>query len=243
MTPLLLLPLLLSACSQSEPFTAPAKAAPVQKTAKLKPSAANPIVVELYQSQGCSSCPPANAALNLEAGRSDVIALNFSVTYWDRLGWKDVFGNPKYTQRQYDYAGAFRLKNVYTPQMIINGRTEFVGNSPGELKKALSIASPVTGGPSISANAGKVTIGSGNGKADIWLVRYDRRVQNVAVKAGENSGRKLPHQNVVRQLVKLGDWNGTSSSYTLPANPSRYFDSVILAQKPGGGAIIAARRI
>ena len=97
-----------------------------------------PVVVELYQSQGCSSCPPANAALNAIAERSDVIALSFAVTYWDRLGWKDVFGDPAYTKRQYAYANALGNDGVYTPQVAPNGRRAIVGNRPGELERAVA---------------------------------------------------------------------------------------------------------
>ncbi|MBP7952021.1 MAG: DUF1223 domain-containing protein [Sphingorhabdus sp.] len=248
--PLLFAPLLLTGCQQSNPLAGQAQAAPtVTKAKSVKASAANPIVVELYQSQGCSSCPPANSALNAQADRADVIALNFSVTYWDRLGWKDVFGDPKFTQRQYDYASALREGGVYTPQMVINGRRAIVGNSPGELDRAIAGSSPVTGGPAVSAGQGNVTIAAAAGKsadtarADIWLVRYDARIQNVAIKSGENSGRTLPHKNIVRQLVKLGGWNGKAVSFALPANPSPHYRNVILVQRSGSGPIISARRI
>ena len=232
--------LITAGCQQGSPVSDEARAAPANG---IKSSAANPMVVELYQSQGCSSCPPANSALNAIAGRSDVIALNFSVTYWDRLGWKDIFGDPKYTQRQYDYASALRSSNVYTPQVILNGRRAIVGNGPGELDEAVKKTAPLTGGPSIQSAGGKAVIGSGSGTADIWLVRYDIRIHNVAIKAGENNGRTLPHRNIVRQLVKIGDWRGTAASYTLPANPSRHYRSVILVQRRNAGPIISAKRI
>ena len=238
----LTLPMMLSACQQESPLGNAAWAAP----AKSKPAASTtpgPVVVELYQSQGCSSCPPATVALNAEADRSDVIALNFSVTYWDRLGWKDIFGDPKYTQRQYDYAAPLKNDNVYTPQVIINGSRAFVGNAPGEIRRAIAAAPKLNGGPAVSAAAGKVTVGTGSGKADIWLVRYDPRIQNVSIKAGENNGRTLPHKNIVRQLVKLGGWNGKAASYPLPANPSPHYRNVILVQRSGSGPIISARRI
>lgn len=242
---LLASPLLLAGCQQGNNISSEARAAAIgaPQSVTRNASAANPIVVELYQSQGCSSCPPANSALNAQADRSDVIALNFSVTYWDKLGWKDVFGDPKYTQRQYDYANSFRAGGVYTPQMVINGREAIVGSRPGELSRAIAQASPVSGGPAISASAGKIAIGTGSGRADVWLIRYDRRIQNVAIKSGENGGRTLPHKNIVRQLVNLGDWDGTAASYTLPSNPNANYDSVILVQRPGLGPIVSARRI
>jgi hypothetical protein len=237
---LLAIPLLLSGCQQSNPVSSEAKAAAPKSTS---PSTSNPIVVELYQSQGCSSCPPANLALNAEAGRSDVIALNFSVTYWDRLGWKDVFGDPAYTQRQYDYAGFFKGANVYTPQVVLNGSRAIVGNSSGEMRRAIAGIKPLTGGPVISSTAGQASVGGGTGKASVWLVRYDPRLQNVSIKSGENSGRILPHRNIVRQLTKLGDWNGKAVSYNLPASASAVYKSVILVQRPGGGTIYSAKVI
>ena len=123
------------------------------------------------------------------------------------------------------------------------------GNSPGELDRAIAGSSPVTGGPAISAAQGNVTIAAAAGqpadtaRADIWLVRYDARIQNVAIKSGENSGRTLPHKNIVRQLVKLGGWNGKAVSFALPANPSPHYRNVILVQRVGSGPIISARRI
>ncbi len=233
---LLLLPMSLSSCNDA-PITSKAAAAVAPK------SAAGLVVVELFQSQGCSSCPPANRALNAETERSDVIALNFAVTYWDRLGWKDVFGDPAYTQRQYEYAAAFKDGQVYTPQVLINGRRAIVGNGPGEIHNAIAAAAPITGGPAITGGANAVTIGGGTGSATIWLVRYDPRVQNVAIKAGENKGRTLPHKNIVRQLVKLGKWNGAAANFTLPKSPAAGYKSAVLVQRTGGGAIYSAKII
>ncbi len=234
---LLFLPLLLTGCEQSE-MGSEAKAA---STAV----ATGPIVVELFQSQGCSSCPPANAALNEIAGQNNIIALNFAVTYWDRLGWKDIFADPAYTQRQYDYASALHGDNVYTPQVILNGRLAIVGNRPGELRQATQKTAPVSGGPSIMGTERQVTIGGGKasiqGKASVWLVRYDPRVQNVAIKTGENGGRTLPHKNIVRQLTKLGSWNGNEVRFNLQPSPSTLWKSVILVQKNEAGPILSAR--
>ena len=89
--------------------------------------ASHPAVVELFQSQGCSSCPPANANVNALSQRADVLALSFAVTYWDRLGWKDTFAKPQFTERQWQYARAMRQQDVYTPQVVVNGRVEGVG--------------------------------------------------------------------------------------------------------------------
>jgi hypothetical protein len=226
-------------CSQQNDVAQKASAA----TPATHTSAKNPVVIELFQSQGCSSCPPANAALNAVADRDDLIALNFSVTYWDRLGWKDTFGDKAYTQRQYDYAGALRNDNVYTPQMVINGARAITGNKPGELNRAIAASTPVSGEPSIKGANGTIAIGSGSGAADIWLVRYDPRIQNVAIRSGENGGRKLPHKNIVRQIDRIGKWNGKAASYTLTQAKNAGWKSVVLVQRQGGGTIISARKI
>ncbi len=93
----------------------------------------HPAVVELFQSQGCSSCPPANAKVNALSQPGDVLALSFAVTYWDRLGWKDTFAKPQFTERQWQYARAMREQDVHTPQVVVNGRVAGVGADPGEI--------------------------------------------------------------------------------------------------------------
>jgi hypothetical protein len=200
-------------------------------------------VVELFQSQGCSSCPPANAALNRITGRSDIIALNYSVTYWDRLGWKDTFAKPIFTERQRAYAKALKGNSVYTPQVILNGRAAIVGNGPGELQSAVSNMATVARGPTISSDGASVTISAGKGSGTVWLVRYDPRIQNVAIGSGENSGRTLPHRNVVRDLKKLGEWQGKAMKAPLPHSTNANWKSVVLVQKSPVGSIFAAQRI
>lgn len=218
----------------------------LQAAAKKNTLQQSPIVVELYQSQGCSSCPPANLALNTVTSDPNVIALNFSVTYWDRLGWKDIFGDQKYTDRQVAYARTLRERNVYTPQVVINGTRAIVGNRPGELKQAINNSRKIYGGPSITGRSGVVNISKANNKqfnTKVWLVRYDPRTQNVAIKTGENGGRTLPHKNIVRELNDLGYWTGQARSITLPkAEDSRWKD-VILVQNMGTGKILSAAKI
>lgn len=228
-----------SSCQQQVDVAPKAQA----KTAATVSTAANPIVVELYQSQGCSSCPPANAAVNAVADQPGIIALSFAVTYWDRLGWKDIFADKAYTQRQYDYAHALGNPNVYTPQIVINGKTALTGIKRGELAKSIATSQPISGGPSIKANKGTVTIGKGSGAANVWLVQYDSQTHNVAIRSGENDGRTLPHKNIVRKLAKLGEWRGASASFKLPTTSADKLISVVLVQRPGAGAIISAREI
>jgi hypothetical protein len=199
-----------------------------------------PVVVELFQSQGCSSCPPAVAALNALAGRKDVIALSFAVTYWDRLGWKDIFGDPAYTQRQHDYATSLHNNSVYTPQVVLNGASAMVGNGPGELDRAVAASQSVSGSPSINLESGAVSLGKGEGSATIWMIEYDPATHVVNIGAGENSGRKLPHRNIVRKLAKLGSWSGKPARYALPAKSNVKYKTVVLVQRGHVGRIIAA---
>lgn len=234
--------LVLAACSgaTAAPTGAAANVGGAPKAAAIG-DPAHPTVIELYQSQGCSSCPPADAVVNKLADRKDVIALSFAVTYWDNLGWKDSFGSPAFTARQWDYANNAGRGSVATPQVIVNGRDAVLGSREGELNQAIA-RNAVKDGPAITAAGNKVTVGAGNGSATVWVVRYDPRTINVAIRAGENGGRTIPHRNVVRQLVNVGSWQGKPTSFTLPAAPAG-LQTAILVQKGKGGAIISAAKI
>lgn len=236
---LIALPVILAmgACSEQPQIVPEAQAQQSVSAA----TADTPIVVELYQSQGCSSCPPANAAVNAVADQPGIIALSFAVTYWDRLGWKDVFADKSYTQRQYDYAHALGNPNVYTPQIVINGKTALTGIRKGELSTALRSAKPIADGPKVEILPDAVRIGAGTGTANIWLVSYDPRIQNVAIRSGENSGRTLPHKNIVRSLTKLGMWSGASTQLKRPMTSQKGLKNVVLVQRQGAGPIIAAK--
>jgi hypothetical protein len=202
----------------------------------------HPAVVELYQSQGCSSCPPADLVLNALADRPDVLALSFAVTYWDQLGWKDTFAAPAFTRRQWDYAQAGGRGNVATPQIIVNGRGVLTGNRREDADAAIARFDRGSGGPSIEMRGDAVIIGTGKGGGTIWLARYDPRTIPVAIRAGENGGRTIPHRNIVRLLTALGHWDGTERSFVLPPRTSG-LASALIVQSGTGGPIIAARRI
>jgi hypothetical protein len=204
--------------------------------------AANPAVVELYQSQGCSSCPPADTVLNALADRADVLALSFAVTYWDQLGWKDTFASPAFTQRQWDYAHAAGRTYVATPQMVINGRGAVTGSERAQLDEAIHRFARAGAGPAIARDGAAIAIAAGKGNATAWLVRYDPRTIAVPIRAGENGGRTIAHRNIVRQLVRLGQWTGTPLRLVLPQGPAG-LSSAVLLQQGTGGAIIAAHRL
>jgi hypothetical protein len=201
-----------------------------------------PVVVELYQSQGCSSCPPADLNINAIADRPDVIALSFAVTYWDQLGWKDTFAKPAFTQRQWDYAHGFHRGEVATPQVVINGRSDIVGNDRRQLDAAIAKAPPLPG-PAISVAGGKVSVGAGApADAEVWLVRYDPRTHRVPIARGENAGKTLPHRNIVRQLVRLGAWTGKPAGFALPPAGDPALKTAILVQARKGGPVLSAAK-
>ena len=206
---------------------------------------ARPVVVELFESQGCSSCPPANANLNAIADRQDVIALNFAVTYWDNLGWKDTFAQPAFTARQWAYAHAFRRDQVFTPEVVADGRRDGVGADPADFARIVGHGAAGAGSPSLALTPAAVSIGAGPrpaAPADVWLARYDPRVLKVPIGAGENSGKTLPHKNIVRELDRLGPWSGAAEMLRLPPARMSGLVTVILVQAPGGGPILAAAR-
>ncbi|MEE8505172.1 MAG: DUF1223 domain-containing protein, partial [Kiloniellales bacterium] len=160
------------------------------------------VVVELFTSQGCSSCPPADALLGELAGRPDVIALSLHVDYWDYIGWKDPFGSPMNTARQRRYVEELGLRYVYTPQMIIDGRINAVGSRRDEVLDAIERAGRERAGFDIrfvESGGGKVVIPAGHAPengATVWLAVYDRS-HETEIKRGENAGRKLRNTNVV----------------------------------------------
>jgi hypothetical protein len=205
----------------------------------------HPTVVELFQSQGCSSCPPANAVLNALADRPDVLALSFAVTYWDQLGWKDIFAHPAYTARQWEYSRAGGRTNVSTPQMIVNGRGVLIGHNKKEADAFIRRYDRNGAGPAIAARAGMIGIaGASAGRAkNVWLVRYDPRSHAVPIRAGENGGRTLPHKNIVRSIHLLGKWTGGAATYKVPPASNKLYRSAVLVQDGPGGAILAARRV
>ncbi|MBA3666709.1 MAG: DUF1223 domain-containing protein [Sphingomonas sp.] len=234
-----------AACSSSSD-SAMAPARPEKRVVDVaKGDARHLVVVEIYQSQGCSSCPPAIENVNSIAARDDILALDFAVTYWDYLGWADTFAKPAYTARQWDYAHASGRGRVYTPQVVVNGREALVGNVKPELDSVIARQGYLVGGPAIDVAGRQLVVGAGKAAAgtSVWAVDYDPRDQQVAIKAGENGGRTLPHRNIVRRLTRLGAWTGARASFALalPENPA--YRTAILIQQGVGGPIIAARKL
>ena len=175
-------------------------------------------VVEMFTSQGCSACPPADAILAELAGRDDVLALSFHVDYWDYIGWPDTLADPAHTRRQRAYAGRFGRRYVYTPQVVVNGGAEGVGSDRDAVLELLAAARPsrdvavdLARGADGSLEV-QVPAASGPVAADVWMVVFDAR-RVVHVDRGENAGRTLEYANVVRALHRLGTWEGEARAY------------------------------
>lgn len=201
-----------------------------------------PTVVELFTSQGCSSCPPANANLIELSKDPNMLTLSFSVTYWDYLGWKDIFGREDYTHRQVVYEPALHERGPFTPQMVINGSASTVGFNLGEVRSTIQEIGALKG-PSIEFDGEQIHLPAASGNIaplDVWFVSYEPKIISVPVKRGENTGATLPHASVVRNLVHLGVWNGTKMTVQLP-NTDHALRTAILLQQPNGGPIISAQ--
>lgn len=205
---------------------------------------AHPTVVELFQSQGCSSCPPANANFLKIVDRPDVLALSFQVTYWDQLGWRDTFGRPEFTARQWAYARAWRRGQVATPEVVVDGEVDGVGAGPGEIERLIARAGRKRPHPLLRLTPSQLAVASHGPEAPavVWLVRYDPRTLEIPIQAGENEGKTLPHRNVVRELVRLGVWSGGTKTFALPRAGDGALKTAVLLQAGPGGEIFAAAR-
>lgn len=204
-----------------------------------------PVVVELYTSQGCSSCPPADEFLGKLAQRDDVIALSLHVDYWDYIGWKDVFANPRFTERQHAYASAAGKRMVYTPQMVVAGQNLVVGTKPAEIGRLIKAhrAAPKRVDIKVERLGTKVRIVAkplekGLGQMVVQMVRY-KAGQSVRIKRGENAGRKLSYHNVVTDIRVLKTWNG-STPLKFSADMKGDDQCAIIVQAADHGPVLAA---
>jgi hypothetical protein len=203
-----------------------------------------PAVVELFTSEGCNSCPPAEAYVGELAQRRDVLALAFHVDYWDDLGWRDRFGLAQSAQRQNAYVNALRLSSAYTPQVIVDGRGDFVGSDRTSIGKALAgnrdgieLALAVRNGEIL------IDVGARDKAApcDVVLVAYLRAAVS-PIGRGENAGRTLKEFNIVRDFRTLGRWDGHTQHYhsRVDSLPHDATDAAVLVQSSGQATIIGA---
>ncbi|MFD0985968.1 DUF1223 domain-containing protein [Methyloligella solikamskensis] len=240
----LLVPLLLGlALLLSGFYIAAVSAAPVK----------TPAVLELFTSQGCSSCPPADRLLGQLAKRDDVIALSYSVDYWDYLGWKDTLGSPENSERQRRYASVRGDGRVYTPQIVVNGVVHAVGSNPQAVSEAIQSAEteiadrkvPISltrDGDTLVASLGD---GGAGRSATLWAGTA-KSSQSVKIARGENRGRTVTYHNNVRQLVPMGTWSGAAGRMTIPLSKLKGSDGdriFVLLQRGAGGPILGAAEL
>lgn len=206
-------------------------------------AAERPVVVELFTSQGCSSCPPANAYLrDLSKDRADVLPLAFHVTYWDRLGWKDPFSLEAATQRQDLYGRRFG-DGSYTPEIVVDGAAGMVGSRRGDVGAAIERAkrnSRTAAAISVTKNGQQVSIqvGAGSGSGRILLIGFDRE-HTTAVGRGENGGRTLTEANTVRSIRPVGQWSGAALRINEQFPEGQ--DVAVVLEAPDGQIVGAAR--
>ena len=205
------------------------------------------VVVELFTSQGCSSCPPADALLGELATRDDVLPLALHVDYWDYIGWKDQFADPAHTTRQKGYASAVGARSIYTPQMVVGGLDHVIGYKPMKLAALIDRHGDKRGPVEAMARkkGGRIDVElksrtAGAGSVNVVLVRY-LPSETVSIRRGENAGRKLTYHNIVAEMRPIGTWNGTGS-FKKAVDASGEGRFAILVQRGASGPILAAAR-
>lgn len=198
-------------------------------------------VVELFTSQGCNSCPPADEFFAELAAKPDLVALSYHVDYWDYLGWQDTLSRKENTERQFDYMRAFNSRSVYTPQAVINGRTHVNGANRGAVDGTLDQMAKAGQGmqvgirvsrsdDGIMIDAGDAAGGTGPAPNAHVVVVYFDAPQTVAIDRGENDGRRLTYWNAVSDIQTAGMWHGKAQRYELPISE--------ITKKKGGCAVL-----
>lgn len=197
-------------------------------------------VVELFTSQGCSSCPPADAELARLVEEGEVLALGYHVDYWNYLGWKDTLSDPENTARQYGYATTWNRRNVYTPQAVVNGLDHANGADSKAVRKLVDGYASAGKGLTVDVSLTRdkssinVNIAEGTGKAEIIMVYFDQK-NTVEIGRGENKGREITYYHSVREIEVLGMWSGAQMSIELP--------ETVLGDKPGRGCAILLQKM
>jgi len=212
-------------------------------------------VVELFTSQGCSSCPPADRLLETLARNPNLIALSFPVDYWDYIGWKDTLASPRFTARQKGYAAVRGDEHIYTPQVIIDGRADVVGSDSAGVEHAIADNNGLHGALSVpiglddSDGVLHIRIGGANGEdakrtANVYVLRVEAR-STVQIGRGENRGQKLSYVNVVRAIRQIGEWHGEAQNFDVPEIEGENEGYVVFVQEGSldhPGTILAAAK-
>ena len=193
----------------------------------VRPAYAEPrAVVELFTSQGCSSCPPADKIIGELAKDPGIIALSMPIDYWDYLGWKDTLADARFSARQKAYSRMRGDRNVYTPQVIVNGSAQVIGSDRAKIDGAIGDTVKVDGvmsvpvsialaGKQVTVSVAASTKGPAASLGEVWICSVTREVP-ISIGRGENRGQKVTYHNVVRNLLKVGDWKGAAGSWTVP---------------------------
>jgi hypothetical protein len=193
----------------------------------IRPAHAEPrAVVELFTSQGCSSCPPADQIIGELAKDPSVIALSLPIDYWDYLGWKDTLADSRFSARQKAYSQMRGEREVYTPQVVVNGSAHVIGSDRSGIESAIDDTKKADGvmsvpvsmtlaGKQINISVAASSKGPATGHGEVWICSISKSVP-ITIGRGENRGREITYHNVVRNLLKVGDWNGASGSWTVP---------------------------
>ncbi|MDF1793757.1 MAG: DUF1223 domain-containing protein [Thalassobaculaceae bacterium] len=215
---------------------------------------ARPVVAELFTSQGCSSCPPADAYLGRLAARDDVVALAYHIDYWDYIGWRDPFADPTNTARQRAYRQSLGNRTIYTPQMVIDGEVDAVGSDRRAVDTLIGerLTADPTARHTVQVHAALVDgalraeiedVGM-PGPADVLAVAYDAR-HVTEIRRGENSGLRLEDFNVVRAIRKIGEFHGPGVTLSVPAMAWTEVDGgiAILVQSADHGPIWGATTV
>lgn len=207
----------------------------------IKPS--RPVVVELFTSQGCDSCPPADALLAQLSSRRDLLALSLPVTYWDMMGWKDTLASDANTHRQKEYAQVMGRGGIYTPQIIVDGESDVVGSREQAVEVAINARMSDMQSVAVELTANRdllhIAIGPawdhGGHEATVWMFKILPQAR-VSIRNGENSGRTITYRNVVRQIRAVGLWKGQPLALDLPRNDlGAEHDGVAVIVQQGGG--------
>jgi len=209
----------------------------------------NLVVVELYTSQGCSSCPPADEMLSELSERDDVIALALHVDYWDYIGWVDEFADPRHTQRQQDYARAAGERTIYTPQFVVGGRDLVIGARAMQVADSIQSHKETPPGVDVGATRDGTTVeivaeslaDDVTGPFVVQLVQIERS-HTVDIRRGENAGKSITYGNIVRALNVVGQWDGTAP-FSMTADVPTEYAAAIIVQRGTNGPIVGAVKV
>ena len=205
-----------------------------------------PLLLELFTSQGCSSCPPADAVLRELSTHDDLLPLAFHVDYWNNLGWVDPFSSAAFTARQQGYASV-RGFEVYTPQLVVEGKSDAIGSNRSDVSATIAsarreaksaVSSIQRSGRSVSISVGAAAGASANTAADVYLLSFDSN-QSTSIRGGENAGRKLAYANVVRSMRKVGEWRNQPLTLAEQLQPQESGDRLALVVQERGGTVWA----